>query len=71
LPVKEIERQAVEAALLGEGKPIGQSKPFRTARATLCVITDKAGMREGWTWGLPKMPSEAEDAFAKERGHLR
>jgi len=63
LPVKDIERQAVEAALLGEGKPIGQSKPFRNARQALGIITDKTGMREGWTWALPKMPSKAEDAL--------
>jgi putative DNA primase/helicase len=62
LPVKEAERQAVEAGLLGEGKPIGQSKPFRSARKELGVLTDKGGMREGWTWALPKMPSKAEDA---------
>jgi putative DNA primase/helicase len=62
LPVKEVERQAVEAGLLGEGKPIGQSKPFRTARKALGIITDKGGMRKGWTWELPKMPCKAEDA---------
>jgi putative DNA primase/helicase len=62
LAVKEAERQAVEAGLLAEGRPIGQSKPFRTARKTLGIITDKGGMREGWTWALPKMPFRAEDA---------
>jgi putative DNA primase/helicase len=63
LPVKEVERQAVEAGLLGEGKPVGQSKPFRNARKMLGIVTDKGGMREGWTWALPKMPSKAEDAL--------
>jgi hypothetical protein len=63
LPVKEAERQAVEAGLLAEGKPIGHSKPFRTARKALGVITDKGGMRAGWTWELPKMPREPEDAL--------
>jgi hypothetical protein len=61
--VKEVERQAVDAGLLAEGKPIGQSKPFRNARKVLGIITDKGGMREGWTWALPKMPSKAEDAL--------
>ena len=63
LPVKEIERQAVEAGLLGEDKPIGQSKPFRTARKELGVITEKSGMNDGWSWALPKMPDGAEDAL--------
>ena len=62
LPVKEVQRQAVEAGLLGEGRPIGQSKPFRNARKVLGIITDKGGMREGWTWELPKMPCKPEDA---------
>jgi len=63
LPVKEAECQAIEAGLLAEGKPIGQSKSFRTARKALGVITDKGGMREGWTWELPKMPCKPEDAL--------
>ena len=61
--VKEVEREAVEASLLAEGKPIGQSKPFRTARKALGIIKGKGGMREGWTWELPKMPSNTEDAL--------
>jgi len=63
LPVKEAECQAIEAGLLAEGKPIGQSKSFRTARKALGVITGKGGMREGWTWELPKMPCKPEDAL--------
>ena len=63
LPVREIERQAIEAGLLGPGKPIGQSKPFRAARKDLGIISKKGGMNEGWTWELPKMPSKAEDAL--------
>src|SRR5262249_52363095 len=67
LPVKDVEHQANEAGLLGEGKPIGQSKPFRSARKVLDIITDKGGMREGWTWRLPKVPSNPEDALSQTR----
>jgi hypothetical protein len=70
LPVKEVERQAVEAGLLGEGKPIGQSKPFRNARQALGIITGKGGMHEGWTWALPKVPSRPKMP-SKMKGHLR
>jgi putative DNA primase/helicase len=60
LPVKEIEAQAVEAGLLGEGKPIGQNKAFRAARDSLQVGANRAGGLGGqgrWEWALPGAPN--------------
>jgi putative DNA primase/helicase len=59
--VAELEREARAACLLGE-QSIGQSKPFRSARKVLAVVSRKLGMAEGWVWELPKMPATAEDA---------
>jgi hypothetical protein len=73
--VREIERQAVEASLLADGKPIGQSKPFRSARIDLDIKPRRAGglADEGqWVWELPasKMPSGGYDALLPEGGTL-
>jgi putative DNA primase/helicase len=73
--VAEVEREARSACLLGEGQPLRQSKPFRSARKALGVVTEKAGLRDGWTLCLPpespqstpKAPFEAEGASQKER----
>jgi putative DNA primase/helicase len=73
---KDIERLAVEAGLLGEGKPIGQCKAFRLARLELGidpVRTGGLGAGGQWVWNLPtgtKMPSLAYDAPIPERGTL-
>ena len=56
MPVREIELHAVEASLLAEGKLIGQSKPFRLARADLDIKSRRAGGLAGdgqWVWELP------------------
>ena len=65
--VKDIEKEARAACLLGEDQLIGQSKPFRSARQALGVASyqpkgEKAG---GWLWALPEhhMPSEMSDAL--------
>jgi putative DNA primase/helicase len=75
--VKDVEREAVEACLLAEGKSVGYSKPFRDARKVLGVRSIKAGMAKGWVWALPKVPSKAEGALPNTEGifgnagHLR
>ena len=54
--VKELERQAVEAGLLSEGKPISQSKMFRLARDSLGIKPARSGglgAAGQWVWGLP------------------
>ena len=82
LPVREIELQAVDASLLSDGKSIGQSKPFRTARQELGIKPQRLGGLAGqgqWVWGLPdaKMPSSSYDAPVPDvgiigsSGHLR
>jgi putative DNA primase/helicase len=63
--VKEIENEAINAGLHQVGKPIGQNKPLRDARKVLGVASEKAAFNEGWTWSLPKMPSDAEDDLKK------
>ena len=75
MPVREIERHAVEASLLAEGKPIGQSKPFRQARDDLDIKPRRAGGLAGggqWVWELPgsKVPSNPYDAQVREVGTL-
>jgi putative DNA primase/helicase len=68
LPAKEVEREAVQACLLAEGKPIGDSKPCRDARKALGMAKPrKGGMGEGWVWELPKAPSPPEDALQNNR----
>jgi hypothetical protein len=47
VPVKEIERQAVEAGVLAEGKPIGDSKAVRMARKSLDVRSRREGGAAG------------------------
>jgi hypothetical protein len=51
----EIERLAVASGLLGKGKPLGQSKIFRTVRKSLGIKTyQKPGERAGgWIWSWP------------------
>ena len=73
--VREIEQQAVDASLLTEGKPIGQSKPFRLARAQLGIQPRRSGgLGSGgrWVWGLPgpKMPPDSYDAPIPDGGIL-
>ena len=75
MPVREIERHAVEASLLAEGKPIGHSKPFRQARDDLDIKPRRAGGLAGggqWVWELPgsKVPSNPYDAQVREVGTL-
>jgi hypothetical protein len=52
---REIERRAVDAGLLDEGKPLAKSKVFRTARKSLGIKTyQRPGKRSGgWIWALP------------------
>jgi hypothetical protein len=51
LTVKDIDRQALETALLPEGKSVSQSKPWRTARNKLGI---KPRQKDGqWWWELP------------------
>lgn len=75
LPAKDIERLAAEAGLLGNGKPIGQTKAFRLARKDLGIVparTGGLGAGGQWVWALPtpKMPSNTYDALAPEEGTL-
>jgi hypothetical protein len=55
--VAAIEAEAQAARLLGESQSISQSKPFRSARNALGIVTEKAGLETGWVWMLPKVPS--------------
>jgi len=58
VPVATVEAEAQAARLLGESQPISQSKPFRSARNALGVITEKDGISGGWVWALlSKVPS--------------
>jgi putative DNA primase/helicase len=75
MPVRDLEQQAVEASLLAEGKPIGQSKPFRLARADLDIKSRRAGGLAGsgqWVWELTgsKVPLHRYDAQVHEVGTL-
>jgi putative DNA primase/helicase len=75
MEVREIEQHAVSASLLTEGKPIGQSKPFRLARAQLGIQPRRSGGLGGdgrWVWGLPdpKVPSDSYDAPIPDEGTL-
>lgn len=57
--VKEIERQAREAGLLADGKPISQSRPIRSARDDLGIMPHREGGVAGagqWVWSLPDPP---------------
>ncbi len=56
MPVKEIQRQAVEAGVLAEGKAIGDSRGFRIARKMLGVRSRREGGAAAagqWVWELP------------------
>jgi len=78
MPVKEIERLAVGAGLLEEGKLIGQCKAFRQARKRLGIAPQRTGGTGAggqWVWALPvpqmpKVPSPAYDAPFPEVGTL-
>jgi AAA domain-containing protein/primase-like protein/DNA primase RepB-like protein len=63
--VAEVEKQARAAGIFGGDSDIGHSKPFRSARRKLGVITRKAGMGDGWVWELPKGPPATEEDPAK------
>jgi hypothetical protein len=67
-PVKEIERQAIEASLLGDGKPIGDSKVFRLARKKLGVKSHRQGGAAGagqWVWELPGEPKAPQESLRR------
>lgn len=71
--VSEVQLNAIEAGLLQSGQPIGQSKPFRSARNALGVTTHKdTGVGGAWIMALPtksKVPSEPHEALFGG-GHL-
>ena len=65
IPVMEVQRHAIEAGLLQEGKLISQSKPFRSAGSTLGIKHKRDGGR--WVLELPcKLPFDHQDAPASE-----
>jgi putative DNA primase/helicase len=75
MDVREIEQHAVSASLLTEGRPIGQSKPFRLARGQLGIQPRRSGgLGSGgrWVWELPgtKVPSQPYDAPNTDEGTL-
>jgi AAA domain len=53
--IQDIEAEARSAALLGEGQQISMSKPLRSARADLRVISTRSGYGPGaiYYWSLP------------------
>jgi hypothetical protein len=63
MKVTDIEVEARAAGCLGTNQPIGQSKPFRSAREALDIQPSKLAMEGGWSWALPKMPSGLEGAL--------
>ena len=67
----------LRAELADGPKPVGEvnkaataaghtPKAIRTAREALGITPQKAGMHEGWLWGLPKMPNHSEDAHSRK-----
>jgi hypothetical protein len=71
LKAKDIENEARAACLLCDDQVIGQSKPFRSARKELGIVSyqPKGEKAAGWLWALPgdQMPSEASDALQSTR----
>lgn len=59
-PVREIEKEAREAGLLGATAEIGQSKPFRAARKALGISAHKTSMQGGWSWSLPPQDAASD-----------
>jgi hypothetical protein len=53
----EIERLAIAAGLLGEGKSVGKCKVFRTVRKSLGITTSQRPGEQagGWLWKWPDM----------------
>jgi len=67
VPVSEVQRQAVEAGLLQEGKLFGQSKPFRSARQALGIEPKRIG--GAWILELPNKnnaPLDESDVLGAE-----
>lgn len=64
--VMDVQRHAIEAGLLQEGKLLAQSKPFRSARSALGIDRKREpGVGGRWILELPetsKMPSVDNDA---------
>ena len=54
---REIERLAIAAGLLGEGKSVGKCKVFRTVRKSLGITTSQRPGEQagGWLWNWPDM----------------
>jgi putative DNA primase/helicase len=59
------------ADVFRDGEAHGYSKrQMQRARAAIGARIEKAGMREGWEWSLPKMPPAPEDAEDTEQNYL-
>jgi hypothetical protein len=63
LEVLDVEIQARKAGLLGDGKPLRQSKTFREARETLGVVSEREGFGKGarYVLRLPDTPCASEN----------
>ena len=70
--VLDVQRYAIEAGLLQEGKLLAQSKPFRSARKALGIDHKReTGFGGRWILELPKttkMPSGSDDVPRLEAG---
>ena len=51
--VEAIEEQARSAGLLREKQRVNESKPFRSAKDALGIVSHKEGFQGGFTWALP------------------
>jgi putative DNA primase/helicase len=51
--VEAIEQQARSAGLLREKQRVNESKPFRSAKDALGIVSLKEGFQGGFTWALP------------------
>lgn len=74
MKIQDIEAEARSAGLLGDGKQMRQSKPFRSAKVELGITSTKEVFGTGgvWYWSLPlgahhnnRAPKEDEGALGE------
>ena len=74
--VPDIEAEARAAGFLGEGNQIRQSKPFRSAKDALKIVSSRDGVGPGavYYWSLPPIAAPTMRApmraSSKDRAHM-